>query len=429
MSFGVDGRGTRATLHPDGARLTPADAAVCDRPNMEGWKPTAAALDALRATTDPLADAVVDAVYRDGRLAEVNRLIDVMVQNDSVPPAQLPPAARGYFAETAAPPPWVDRERVARGQDVFARHGVLVLAALLTASLPECYTMHHGVKVLAATRRLERHAKRRIFETAQLVVDVMTPGGVEADGAGVRSAQKVRLLHAAMRRLLLAPTREANEELRGVRSLGAAMGRTAWDLAVDGPPINQEDQLFTLLTFSYVTLRSLHRMGVELTEAEREAYLHCWNVVGAMLGLDHAALPLAFADAAETFYAIQRRQSAPSDEGRALTRALVGAVAQTLGLGRVSRPVTAVVIRRMVDEETADGLGVARAGPLAQSAVSAAMGLVDFASFALDRADDVVPALNRVLVWGGERAVRRLARLDRGAERGKFHLPPSLKGL
>ncbi|MEZ4407054.1 MAG: oxygenase MpaB family protein [Polyangiales bacterium] len=408
--------------------MTASDPAGCHRPRMEGWTPTAAALDALRATTDPLADAVVDAVYRDGHLAEVNRLIDVMVRNDSVPPAQLPPAARGYFAETAALPPWVDRAQVALGQDVFARHGVLVLAALLTASLPECYTMHHGVKVLAATRQLERHAKRRIFETAQMVIDVMSPGGVDPDGAGVRSAQKVRLLHAAMRHLLLAPTREAHEELQGVRSLGAEMGRTPWDPAVDGPPINHEDQLFTLLTFSYVTLRSLHRMGVELTEAEREAYLHRWNVVGAMMGLEHAVLPRTFADAAETFYAIQRRQSAPSDDGRALTHALVNAVAQTLGFPRVSRAFTAVVIRRMVEPATADGLGVARSGPLAQAAVGVALDLVDFVSFALNRADDVVPALNRVLVWGGERAVRALGDLDRGEGRQRFHLPPSLKG-
>lgn len=394
---------------------------------MEGWTPTDEALEALRQTTDPLADAVVAAVYSDGALVEVNRLIDVMVRNEDVPPAQLPPAARAYFTESDELPGWADPAKIELGQEVFARQGALVLMALLTASLPECYTMRRGVKVLAATRQLERHAKRRIFETAQLVADVMSPGGVEPGGRGVRSAQKVRLMHAAMRYLLLAPVREADASLAGVRSLGAVMGRTPWDRAVDGPPINHEDQLFTLLTFSYVTLRSLQRVGVDLSEDEREAYLHTWNLVGAMMGLADEVLPRSHAQAEATYRAIRRRQAGESEQGRALTRALVGAVGQTLGFARVTRPVTAVLIRRMIDEESADALGVARAGPLAQGAVTLALQAVDYADFVLNTADDVVPALKRVLVWGGGRLVRALVDLDRGEGRERFRLPPSLQ--
>ncbi len=40
---------------------------------------------------------------------------------------------------------------------------------------------------------------RCVFETAQLVVDGMTEGGLEPHAQGVRTAQKVRLMHAATR--------------------------------------------------------------------------------------------------------------------------------------------------------------------------------------------------------------------------------------
>jgi hypothetical protein len=54
------------------------------------------------------------------------------------------------------------------------------------------------------THRLINHPFRRIVETAQFVLDVMAPDGLGHSGRGVRSAQKVRLMHAAIRHLILA---------------------------------------------------------------------------------------------------------------------------------------------------------------------------------------------------------------------------------
>src|SRR5436190_800161 len=80
-----------------------------------------------------------------------------------------------------------------------------------------------AVKVLHMTARLETDAQRRVIETAQLLVDVMASGGLSPSGAGKRSAQKVRLLHAAVRYLI---------------------GKSGqWDPAL-GVPINQEDLAF-----------------------------------------------------------------------------------------------------------------------------------------------------------------------------------------
>ena len=70
---------------------------------------------------------------------------------------------------------------------------------LQLATMPTLYAASHAVKVLSFTARLERHAHRRSIETAQMVFDTMHPDGFAPRGAGRRSVQKVRLIHATVR--------------------------------------------------------------------------------------------------------------------------------------------------------------------------------------------------------------------------------------
>ena len=51
-----------------------------------------------------------------------------------------------------------------------------------------------------------------------------------------------------------------------------------------GLPINQEDMVYTLLTFSYVVIQGFNTMGYRMSDAERDSYIHCWNVVGCLMG-------------------------------------------------------------------------------------------------------------------------------------------------
>ena len=74
--------------------------------------------------------------------------------------------------------------------------------SLACASLPACYAARRGVQLLSLTARLQSDPVRRIGETAQLTLDGMAPGGLVPGGRGVRDAQKVRLMHAAVRHLV-----------------------------------------------------------------------------------------------------------------------------------------------------------------------------------------------------------------------------------
>src|SRR5439155_16091528 len=112
---------------------------------------------------------------------------------------------------------------LAEGENVFAAYGPEILMVLGLYAIPAAYAARRGVQVLHRTAYFQRRPMRRVWETTQFVVDVMSGGGLGPDGLGLRTAQKVRLMHAAIRHFLL------NDRDR------------PWDQAELGIPINQED--------------------------------------------------------------------------------------------------------------------------------------------------------------------------------------------
>ncbi len=77
----------------------------------------------------------------------------------------------------------------------------------------------------------------------------------------------------------------------------------------------------TLLSFSYLALDGLRRLGYRLADEDTEAYLHCWIVVSHIMGIRPELLPADFADAAALSGRIAERHFAACDEGQMMTRA------------------------------------------------------------------------------------------------------------
>lgn len=361
------------------------------------------ALDHLRTLGDPDADRVIDDLFARGDdvVRAVNTLMRDLVENNDVPAASLPEAARAYFLASGLPP-WADPARIARGQGVFHRYGPLVILLLNTYSLPICYAAAKGAQVLVRTGRLQSNPHRRIVETAQLVVDVMGPGGLDpasGRGAGLRSAQKVRLMHATIRHLLgQDPT---------------------WDPEF-GVPINQEDMLGTLMSFSVATLDGLQRLGVELDAAEVDAYMHTWNVVGAVMGIRHELLPADFAGGRELADRIGERHFRACPEGQALTRSLLEMMAHLVP-GNLLDHVPAEFVRHFVGDRVADMLAV----PAARRS-----GLVDLWRLfgaAGDRAGDLSPNLAHAAGMLSRALVQGLLLANRGGQRVPFQIPTELR--
>lgn len=295
-------------------------------------------LDTMRQTGDPLADRAVEALFHSPRPDAVQNLLDTLILNDAPEPDQLPEELREYFHATDALIADAGREAHG-GEQVFAEHGPEMLALLGCYSLPAAYAAKKGVQVIYRSAFLRERPLLRLFQTTQMVVDVMRPGGLAPGGRGARTLQKVRLMHAALRHVL-----RTDRELPW---------NDDW-----GVPINQEDLAATLMTFSWLIVDALDRLGIPMSEQERLDYLLAWNVAGRLVGVRDDLLPQTLDEARELTTLIQTRQIEASPEGAELTGTLVEALGRAMPPGFHHFP--PALMRHLLPPAVSDGLGIPR---------------------------------------------------------------------
>ncbi|WP_443076602.1 oxygenase MpaB family protein [Streptomyces sp. TRM 70361] len=215
-------------------------------------------------------------------------------------------------------------------------------------------------------------AATRMAETGQFTVHLMRPDAFEAGGRFVPAAQKVRLLHAAVRHHL---KRE---------------GR--WDVEGLGTPICQEDMIGGQMFFSLLVLDSLHRLGIHMSAEGAEAYYYAWRVVGAMLGADQGAAPEDLQAARRFLDLYLVRRMGPSEEGARLTRQLIDLYEEVVP-GTFFDPIVSALIRYLTGDTCADWLDVPRTSwDTAVKAAPAVLGVLEtledrspLGAWALDR--------------------------------------------
>jgi hypothetical protein len=303
---------------------------------------TDAFLDEKRQKTDKPADDAVAAVFEQGGVDAVNDVMQTLVRTEQPVPDALPEQLKDYLRDTLPLPDWADMAKIDRGQRLFEQWGVHISCCLFCASLPSSYAAAKGVRVLDMTARLDTDAHRRVLETGQFLVDVLNVGGLADNGIGRRTIQKVRLMHAAVRHLI----RARNTDQPG-----------HWDFEEFGEPINQEDLAGTMLAFSNVVAEPMSRLGVSLAPEDVEAYLHLWNVVSHLLGLDDDLLVRDADDAAALVDAIERRQFRRSPEGERMTKALLELL-DKMTPGYLFDDTIPPLIRHLIGEKTANLVGV-----------------------------------------------------------------------
>ncbi len=298
---------------------------------------TDAFLDEMRQTGDPPADDVVAGLFESGGVFQVWDLMKTLVQNDHPAPEKLPPPVRDYLAATSRIPP-VEDNLIQGGQRLFERCGPEILMVLACYSLPASYAARKGVQVLYRTGYLNNRPNHRLFETTQMVMDVMVPGGLAAAGRGVRTSQKVRLLHAATRRLILHDP------------------ENPWDPEF-GIPINQEDLTGTLMVFTYIIIDGLEKLGIRASPEEQQGYLETWKVIARILGIREELIPGNMAEAKLLCDTIQRRQVQACPEGKAMTSALLQMMEHHQPPGPWRRW-PAALMRHFLPADVADGFGL-----------------------------------------------------------------------
>jgi hypothetical protein len=275
----------------------------------------------------------------------------------------LPPWAEtlcDYFATTARLPEWADPEKLERGSRLAVLYGILDSLILCCASLPWCYLDAKGVPVLASTQRLQgARVYRRIWETSHFVVNAVAPGGLAPNGKGTYFAQRVRLLHAAVRNRLLRPRPPQGWPVDAGRtavSMGESVDKVDWNTI--GLPLNQEDLAYVLLTFSYVGVSGLRKLGARPTREDADAYIHLWNVVGHVLGIRQELMAETFDDAEALFHVLLDRVREESEKGHLLTQSLVTWM-EEVAPGR-TKDVPTILLTHLLGRENAAMLGVER---------------------------------------------------------------------
>ena len=308
---------------------------------------------------DPLADTAAAMIISRGGVPAMSLALELL---SAVPPDKPWPDGLKEYIEQTTVPTGVDWTRVRAAQDWFNSWGVLATASLFCASLPETYVIPGIAALLALSHQLTDHVTRRIVMTGQMLFDVMTPGAFALDGRAVQSLRRTRLMHGAIRVMLVNDTKNSKTPLVWTDKYGL--------------PINQLELVYTLLTFSHVVLRSVRILGV-VPEAEMEdAYNYAWNVAGQILGVQPELLPANAAEAEAAFERIKaaRKRVGANDYQRALMQALEVCWKGQFAPLHVpfSVPTLHFLFETLLSDETRAILGVARP-PALQTALSTAL--------------------------------------------------------
>jgi len=313
-------------------------------------------------------------------------------------PASVPPhiaiALQAYVRSQRTLPEWADAAKIARAEALFMEMSMMSCTLLFCASLPQCYVVPDLAGVLQLAGQLTEHTDYRIRSTAAMLFPVMMRGGLtDAAGFGVAQTLKVRLIHATIRHLILRgnPSDAARDDAPavvppisppisppGAPGLHQALYTQGWDVAQHGLPCNQEELAYTLLTFHYIFLMGLRKQGIGLLPADEEAYLHAWNVMGHVLGIERALMADTMEQASALFSRIQARGRARPylpDPRPALGAALMQAMADELPL-RILKPLPLLMTRYLCGPATSADLALdGQVSLLSRALFAAFMGL------------------------------------------------------
>ena len=229
---------------------------------------------------------------------------------------------------------------------MFGDYGPQLGMGLFMASLPADYGFGKGVQVLARTSRLTNDPTRRYVETGQMIIDAMTPGGLDVGATGYRVVRHVRLMHAAVRHVL--------SHLDEIEQPDPPID--PWDEAF-GLPISQLQLMGTLFSFSVEGIKALRRAGVRVSDRQAEAYIHVWNLVGHQMGIMDHLLPLDWEDSLTLWEQRRRTEYEATPEGKELTEAAIDCMHELFAFTHMPGfPATG--IRHYLGNDTAELLGV-----------------------------------------------------------------------
>src|SRR5688572_78224 len=174
------------------------------------------------------------------------------------------------------------------------------------------------------------------------------------------------------------------------------------------------------MTFTWLILDGLARLGVRLTPQEQQAYLEAWLAVARLMGVEPELMPRTVADARATTELIERRQVAESPEGREMTAALLGMMQTNLPHPFKSMP--GCLIREFVPSNVATYLGIP-SHPLREELLR----LADGALRPLERFIDFEAKRHALVRTFSIHLLRWMLRVELDGQPARFAIPNALQ--
>lgn len=293
-------------------------------------------LDEKRNIGDPLADSFIEQAF--GNAESKKELFEWMNGLHSNQDLENPSIEKQAFVTAVTTlPNWADQKQMKLGAAFFASHASEIMNLLGLLSLPYCYTAANGAMVLYLSARMRNDAPKRLKETADFVWAIMAPNAFSKEGKGFVEILKVRLMHAAVRHYTNL--------------------NVAWKSDEYGIPINQEDMAGTNLSFSFIVLRGLRKLGYIINQEEKQSFLHLWNVIGNSMGVEQSLLPKNLKQAVWLENAIKSEQFRTSAHGKELTASLIEHIKKTAGPKIEIEEITGLM-NHLLGNDVAEMLGI-----------------------------------------------------------------------
>ena len=288
-------------------------------------------LDELRQVMDKPADDAVETLYESKSMERLRTFLVNMAENDSVVSAELPKTMRDFVqSELSIQFSAEDIALFNETREIWEEKGMKFILILMFRALPYTYMAEKPANVLRMTKLLITQPERRIFETAQFVFDVMDENWWEPGKRGILTALKVRIMHAAMRQVILDNTygEKWNEE---------------W-----GKPISQEDLIATNQVFSLEFFKGMELLGDPLTPQQQKAWFHTWKTIGNIMGVQDNLLRKDVEEAWSLQYAIYDHLFCGEPVSGIL---LAKALAETLDNLYMPRKLVLILMKKMLEDE------------------------------------------------------------------------------
>ncbi|GGS99507.1 MULTISPECIES: oxygenase MpaB family protein [Streptomyces] len=284
--------------------------------------------------TDPLMASLLDK----GLVPSVNKAMASWVNNGDPLPGGLPADLTAHLRQVNRLPSWADSAKLARAADFNRRRdtylfmlyglGSGIMSTVIPREARSVYWSAGGADM-----------QDRAAKTFTFGYDLSQLKAFEPTGQFVVTANKTRLVHAAVRHLLPQSPHWA--------------GGADQDI-----PISAADILVTFHSLGTYVRRRLLDWKVPFPAADQEAFLHSWQVALHLLGVPDAYIPQTWAAADAQSAQVLTPILAPTTEGKELAEELLGLTAQ-IDLG-VTRGFLNEFVRYVLSDEIGDWLGLRR---------------------------------------------------------------------